>query len=230
MNDLLVFSTGTEQGSRLFKRSCELQNITPVIFDFGYPGHAIAKIRYASKFLQDYQEPFVLFADAHDSIVLDNAKSILDKYQRIGAEIVISAEKTCWPDSEISTHFPYPRPPFHNSPWRFINAGGWMGERRAILGALDLMDTAGFVDRWQGDDQRCWQEFFLRGTGRQRMHVDSGCEIFQTMSGVGGMELGPNGDNLITHCQPKILHFNGRTPNIGLWYRTLTGDLGWKEN
>lgn len=229
MSDLLVFSTGTELGSQLFKRSCELQNIDPVIFDHGYPGHGVAKIRLVYEFLmaRTESEPFVLFADAHDSIVLSGASDILDKYQRIGAPIVISAEKTCWPDSTLSAHFPYPRPPFHHSPWRFINAGGWMGERNYILRALKEMEVA-YVDRWPGDDQRCWQEWYLRDRGREVCHVDAGCEIFQTMSSSGQTDFAPNGENQVTHQIPKILHFNGRTPNIGLWYRNLTGDLGWR--
>lgn len=228
MSDLLVFSTGTAEGSKLFVRSCELQNIEPVIFDNGYPGHGIAKIKYALEFLRDRTEPFVMFADAHDSIVLHNAGVLLDKYQRIGSPITISAEKTCWPDDSIATHFPYPQAPFHNSPWRFINAGGWMGEAAHVRQALEVMIEKGYVDRWPGDDQRCWQEWFLHAGGRQVCRVDAGCQIFQCMGGTASHELGPNGDNLVTHTSPSVLHFNGQTPNIGTWYRTLTGDLGWK--
>lgn len=229
MNDLLVFSCGDPAKRELFTRSCGLQNIEPVFFEYGdvYPGHGEAKIRLARKFLESHEEPFVMFVDSYDSILLDGAAAILDKYQRIGMPIVISAEKSCWPDKDISTHFPYPKPPFQNSPWRFINSGGWMGERNAAWNALWEMDVK-YADKWPGDDQRCWQEWYVRAGGRQFMHVDAGCEIFQTMSGVGGMELGPSGENLVTHSQPKVLHFNGATPNIGLWYRTLTGDLGWK--
>lgn len=229
MNDLLVFSTGTDEGTKLFRRSCELFDIEPVIFDRGYPAHALAKIRYSLEFLKSREEPFVLWADSHDSIVLSPAAAILDKYQRVGQLILISAEKTCWPDASISTHFPYPPPPYHNSPWRFINSGGWMGERHAVIAALTSMSEF-YVDRWPGDDQRCWQEWYLRSgpLGRSVCRIDAGCEVFQTMASVASHELGPNGENLVTHTQPKILHFNGRIPGIGTWYRTLTGDLGWK--
>lgn len=231
MNDLLVFSCGDPAKRELFTRSCGLQNIEPVFFSYGdtYPGHAIAKIEHALAFLEGRDEPFVMWVDSHDSIVLDGVDAILNKYQRIGAAIVISGEKNCWPDPAIATHFPYPKPPYHQSPWRFINSGSWIGEMSAVREALFAMKTK-YRDKWPGDDQRCWQEWFVRGYGRQCCQVDAGCEIFQTMSGVGGMELGPSGGNLVTHSQPKVLHFNGNTPNIGLWYRTLTGDLGWKGN
>jgi len=232
MNDLLVFTCnyGDLTQTALLRRSCELVNIDLQIFGGGgWPGYRQGKLVRAIDFLKTRTEPFALYTDGHDSIVLHDAAVILDKFQRIGTSIVVSAEKNCWPDARLAGHYPYPQLPFHNSPWKFINAGGWMGNRLALIEFLSVADTYN-GDNLE-DDQRCWTDAFLYNHAwRPLIHVDAGCRIFQTMGGVGGHELGPNGENLITHQFPSVLHFNGRTPNIGLWYRTLTGDLGWKGN
>lgn len=231
MNNLLVFTCDYAEPKMnldLLRRSCDLYDIELATYTgAGYPGHKRGKIIDAAAFLRSRSEPFAMFADGQDVIVIDRAERILDTYQRIGSEIVISAEKTCWPDADLGAHYPYPKPPYHNSPWRFINSGGWIGERGALIAALE---SAGEYNgpAFNDDDQYCWTEWFLRKGGRNHCTIDAGCQIFQSMGGTNSHELGPTGENLITHQTPKVLHFNGRTPNIGLWYRNLTGDLGWK--
>ena len=230
MSNLLVFTCDYPTPAAditLLRRSCDLYDIPLATYGEGsWPGYAQGKIVAARQFLESRTEPFAMFVDGRDVIILDRAERILDQYQRIGSEIVISAEKTCWPDATLASHYPYPKPPYHNSPWRFINAGGWIGERKALIKALAAAGE--YSGAWPNDDQRCWTEFFLYMGGRQIMTIDAGCQIFQSMGGTNSHELGPTGENLITHKTPKVVHFNGRTPNIGLWYRNLTGDLGWK--
>lgn len=236
MNNLLVFTCNyavPSADTTLLRRSCDLNNIPLQTYGDGqsWPGYAQGKIIEARKFLETREEPYAMFVDGRDTIILDSADAILERYQRIGSMILVSGEKTCWPDVDIAPQYPYPPAPFHNSPWRFINAGGWIGERLALIKALDRIQGAEYPIRWPDDDQRCWTELYLRDSwARPLMRVDAGCQIFQCMGGVASHELGPTGENLVTHALPKVLHFNGRTPNIGLWYRTLTGDLGWKGN
>lgn len=231
MKDLLVFTCdypSPPADISLLRRSCELYDIELATYgqDRNWPGYARGKITDAMLFLKDRDEPFAMFVDGRDTIIVNNTDTILQTYQRIGSEIVIAGEKTCWPDAALGTHYPFPRPPYHNSPWRYINAGGWIGERRTLVMALEC--AADYAGTWPNDDQRMWTEIFLYNGWRNRITIDAGCQIFQCMGGVGSHELGPGGENLVTHTYPKVLHFNGRTPNIGLWYRTLTGDLGWK--
>lgn len=231
MKDLLVFTCdypSPPADISLLRRSCELYDIELATYgqDRNWPGYAQGKIVAAREFLMGREEPFAMFVDGRDTFLTYGAPNILDQFQRIGSEIVIAGEKTCWPDAALGTHYPYPRPPYHNSPWRFINAGGWIGVRQTLIHALG--EAADYTDKWPNDDQRMWTEIFLYNGWRNRITIDAGCQIFQCMGGVGSHELGPGGENLVTHSFPKVLHFNGRTPNIGLWYRNLTGDLGWK--
>lgn len=230
MNDLLVFTCdypAPPADISLLRRSCELYNVPLVTYGAGgWPGYTRAKIVDAAHFLISREEPFAMYVDGRDTFLLNSAPEILEKYQRIGSPVVIAGEKTCWPDAALGTHYPYPKPPFHNSPWRFINSGGWIGGRYAIIEALRIARS--YENTWQSDDQRCWTEAYLRGGIRSFTTIDAGCQIFQCMGGIGAHELGPTGENLITHQKPSVLHFNGRTPHIGMWYRNLTGDLGYK--
>ncbi|MDD1678313.1 MAG: hypothetical protein LUO93_03910, partial [Methanomicrobiales archaeon] len=123
--DLLVFTCdypNPPADITLLRRSCELQDINLATYGEGdWPGYALGKIVAAREFLLAREEPFAMFVDGRDSLILDKADHILDQYQRIGSQIVIAGEKTCWPDANLGTHYPFPRPPFHNSPWRYVN-------------------------------------------------------------------------------------------------------------
>ena len=230
--DLLVFTANfpvPPTDISLLRRSCELYNIELATYgDGSWPSYGKGKVIDAAAYLETHDEPFALFLDGRDTFVTDNAANILDAYQRIGSEILIAGERTCWPDATLGTHYPYP----HNSkfygmsPWRFINSGGWIGVRRTLIQALKA--AAEYAGSWPNDDQRMWTEIFLYGGWRHRIEIDSDCAMFQCMGGTHGHELGPTGENLVTRQKPKCFHFNGRTPGMGDWYRALTGDLGYK--
>lgn len=226
-DDLLVFTCDYSEPTvnlSLLRRSCELYDIPLATYGEGpYPGHSIAKIRDAAKFLETRDEPFALFTDGADTFVKDTAATILAKYQRVGSLILLSAEKNCWPDATIATHYPIVD---KRSPWRYINSGGWMGERRALIAALDYMSME--IEEYGNDDQKLWTRWYLYGRGRLVSGIDSGCNVFQTMASAASHELSPDGSNAVTHNTPSVYHFNGRTQGIGNWYRMLTGDIGWK--
>jgi hypothetical protein len=231
-DSLCVFtaSYGTDKCD-LLRRSCGLVDIQLHTYGTGeWQSYVHGKITGALDFLAGRDEPFAMYVDGHDSFIVDNAAAILDKYQRIGKLITISAEKDVWPVNQgiAAAHYPYPQPPHHQSPWKFINSGGWIGERGALIEALSRMHA---VANGRGDDQLLWHEWYLFLKGRLVTHIDSGCSIFQTMSGVHGHELSPTGENLTTFQRPSVVHFNGRLGNngaIGDWYRMMTGDRGYR--
>jgi len=227
VSDLLIFTCDYDTPRidlSLLRRSCELYDIELATYGTGiYPGHALAKIRDAAKFLETREEPFVLFTDGADTFINGTSKSILEKYQQVGSLILVSAEKNCWPDVNLSTHYPIVD---RRSPWRYINSGGWMGERGAVIEALLSMSDN--IDNWGNDDQLCWTKWYLYRKGRLITTIDSGCNVFQTMASAASHELSPDGSNAVTHNTPSVYHFNGRSPGIGNWYRMLTGDMGWK--
>lgn len=157
----------------------------------------------------------VLMTDAYDSFFLAGEEEIAEKFLAMGSPVVISAEKNCWPLTQLAPLFPETR-----SPFRFPNAGGLMGERLPLLIALDrLMKDFNDPDL---DGQACnpqgrWGYGLAKGLVEAK--IDSDCEIFQTMSNV---DLAHDLDvdvlhsrvyNTATNRWPCVIHFNGRCSN-----------------
>lgn len=216
-SNLCVFTTvESEQSAALLRRSCERVNIDLQLYGTGnWKGYADGKIRGALEFLRTRTEYICMFVDGHDSFLLNGEEEILDVFQSRLASIVISCEKTCWPDASLGSSYLSTIPP---TPWQYPNAGGWIGTRAALVRALDKM--SGFADTWPGDDQRCWHEYCLNW--HRIVDRDTCCQIFQTMGGTG--EMYDDGTNIVTYTKPMVWHFNGRTPGREEWYQKLTGD------
>ena len=224
--DLLVFTCDYDDpkiDTRLLRRSCELYHIDLQTYGRGgFPGLAKAKITDAAAFLESRSEPYAMFIDGFDSFIIGSAASIMEKYQRSGNLILVSGEKNCYPDGDLATHYPI----VDRSPWRYINSGGWIGERLALIQALHEMED--LVPTYGENDQLIWAIWYLHRRGRLITNIDTKCTVFQTMAGISTHELQPDGTNAVTMASPSVYHFNGRSPNRDTYYRTFTGDLAWQ--
>jgi len=60
----------------------------------------------------------VLFS--YDVVLLANSSIILDKFTKFDASIVISTERSCWPDKKLADRYPT----VDLDGYRFINSGG----------------------------------------------------------------------------------------------------------
>lgn len=225
-SDLLIFTCDYDDPKidlRLIKRSCELARIDLQTYgDGGFPGLAKAKITDAAAFLEKRTEPFAMFTDGFDSFIIHSPAEILDKYQRSGNLILVSGEKNCYPYDNMATHYPI----VNRYPWRFVNSGGWIGERLALIQALHEMEE--LIPEYGENDQLIWTMWYLHRRGRLITNIDTKCDVFQTMAGLGSHELHPDGSNSVTLAHPSVFHFNGRTPNRDTYYRTFTGDQAWR--
>ncbi len=160
----------------------------------------------------------VLYTDGDDSFFTWNKESIMADYIFLGSPpCLISAELECAPVQNIAGLFLTP------GPYRYICAGGFMGEIDYLIEKLQLI-KATYIDNpeIECNDQAYWSlglvEGHLDGT-----EVDSGCEVFQTMSGGAIKDLvwdqaTKSYHNIITESSPAVLHFNGRTKGIELLY------------
>ncbi len=221
MSNLCVFTTvESEASASLLRHSCDRVGLQLHLYETGtWRGYADGKIRGALDFLRTRTEPICMFVDGHDSFILKGEDAILDALNIPDEPIIISCEKTCWPDATIGIDFLDPNK-MAASPWCYPNSGGWIGDRGALVEALSKMLE--YVERWPGDDQRCWQEYCLGWP--QQVHRDTECSIFQCMGGTGEEEINGAGVNTITFRVSMVWHFNGRTPGREEWYRKLTGD------
>lgn len=173
----------------------------------------------ALEFLRTRTEDVCMFVDGHDSFILAGANHIINQYNScLLAGLVISCEKTCWPDPEIASRYPNLQT---KSPFLYPNAGGWIGDRTQLIKTLQTMVECGFSMKWPDDDQRCWHEYCDMTQGFV-VYRDTECRIFQTMGGTG--EIDETGKNLVTLNYPLVWHFNGRTSGREEWYQKLTGD------
>lgn len=145
----------------------------------------------------------VVFTDAYD--VFWNAplpSNLLDD----GVDVLFAGEPTCWPDPSLADRYPPCA-----SPYRFVNSGCFVGRARALK-ALVARASA------RDDDQLLATLYYLRDPVRAR--VDSACQLWQCLGGVGTLgdgELawapGPDGRPSLRNARygttPCAVHGNG---------------------
>ena len=136
----------------------------------GYASHTEMKIRRLRRAIAALPGDLVLYTDARDCFFLADAAGIERQFASLGAPVVASSEAQAWPISERSWADRFPKRP---GGCNWINAGQWMGERTAILSALETLEE--LDDRARrppeagelkdlalcrsrpGDDQLLWQ-------------------------------------------------------------------------
>jgi hypothetical protein len=150
----------------------------------------------------------VLMTDSFDALFLRTAWDIRHEYFHAGSPpMLLSAEKTCWPDVAMLKH--YPEAP---TAWAFINGGGWMGERSYLLEKLP--EVLG-MDPDTDDDQLLITKASVSGK-LPSAPLDYNCRGFQTIANSEkDVEYLPEHKLLLnnkTGTYPCIGHWNGRTP------------------
>ena len=103
----------------------------------GYGSHTEMKIRRLRRSIAALPGDLVLYTDARDCFFLADAAGIERQFATLGAPVVASSEAQAWPISERSWADRFPRRP---GGCNWINAGQWMGERAAILSALETLE------------------------------------------------------------------------------------------
>jgi len=166
----------------------------------------------------------VMFVDASDSLFLAGPEEIVAQFESYdqGHSVLIQGEKNCFPDKKLEASYPAP-----DTPWHFVNSGGFIGRKEVILRNMQLAaDLATFCD------QLCWTRLYLSGKGD--VEIDEQCRIFQSMYLHRPEELFIEDGrmwNELTHTQPCVAHWNG-TKNEGVPFsrRGVWGTINVKEN
>src|SRR5437899_2571729 len=96
MSRLCVFTTGTDLD--LLKQSCSRVNITLHEYMSTFKGYVSGKLRDGIKFLEGRTEPYIMWVDGNDSLIVKSETAILNRLSSMGNSMLISAEMTCWPD------------------------------------------------------------------------------------------------------------------------------------
>jgi hypothetical protein len=204
-----VITVATEDNNNLqaLKRSCMRNCMDLTILGLGEQWRGFGmKVILLKNYLLKLDESFThfIFVDGYDTLFL---RPITD----IGNQILFSAEKACWPDAGA------PYPPSTNT-WRYLNSGVYCGPVKKFLELISHCPI-NFAD----DDQRYFTNIFLKSG---KIHLDTGCSLFQSYSFVDEGEYSIEDINQLknnkTGSYPAIVHFNGKTaaPDI---YKMVEG-------
>lgn len=147
VSDLLVFTANPD--SLLLESArrvgIEVASYTPN----PWKDYANGKTRCGADFLRTRTEPFAMWTDGYDSLILKPEADILS---RLTAPVLISAERNCFPDSHRAEEFPDA-----GTLPRFLCAGGYIGRREELIAALEVVLSMATT----GDDQRAWTSAYL---------------------------------------------------------------------
>ena len=116
------------------------------------PGGAqkIIYLRDEIKNWENLQDTIIMFTDSYDVLFNATPMEIIRKFRDMGSPIVFSAEKTCWPDTEIAERYP-----MVDSEYYFLNSGGFIGYGDHIIKMVNHdIDIA-------EDDQRYYTKYYL---------------------------------------------------------------------
>ena len=181
-----------------------------IVHPFSF-GHQLPVIRdWCNRYTGDATH--ILYSDAFDTLAFSNAEEIISKMP--DCKMLISCEKNCYPHPERAKEYPYAE-----SPWRYVNGGGWIAEIKYFL---ELCERMNLND--QSHDQVWLMEAFLNN--QQDIKLDTNCEIFQTIAfsypeewdNVNEHGYGVNRfRNVGTKTFPVFFHGNGHT------------DMGWLQ-
>jgi hypothetical protein len=195
MSDLLVFTSG--DNTSLLRRSCEAVGIALAEIVAPWTDYVDIKLRKAIDFLIGRPEPYCMWVDGNDTLVLKSESEILARLHALGDPVMTAAECNCWPDPDkAEVYLDLIRYYLTDQPL-YINAGGFIGPKHNLL---TVMHTVLSVAK-TGDDQRAWTDAYLAGMIPQ-MQIDHGRHIF-SCAGDGKQAL------MADTC---MMHFNGHVP------------------
>lgn len=186
---------------------------------FGYDYHFIehtwtgflGKIHETYKYLKSLEGyTHFLYTDAWDTFALGSPAELQSK---MPDGLLIGAERGCYPHPEKEVLYPK-----HESPWHFVNGGGWCGSIKTFCEMYqaepprdELNDQVYLTDRFLAHHKEGW------------IRLDYNCDIFQTIAfcPVGDfVYFGGRLINTVTRrtswgcepVQPLFVHGNGHTP------------------
>lgn len=221
-NSLVVFTcnyTWPPTDYALLQDSCARVGIDLQTYGDGqvWPSYT-HRLRDAAAFLDMRTETHCLFLDSADTFICDDASELLERFYTFSRQFVFSAEKNCWPDASKADYFPG-----DGTPYRFLNAGAWMGKREYTVNMLRrVWSTYHYRPTFEQDDTRCFVHACIDGViPADDYAIDHHCRIFHSMCGYVDGEIDAQLHNTITDTRPAVFHFNGRAPGREEFYNRL---------
>jgi len=229
---LVVVAVATDPnhpGLRRFVHSCQVAKVDYRIIGLNTPwiggdmdhgpggGQKVLLLREElGKWTRDcLDNTLLLFMDSYDVVVVGGETEIVAKYMVSASAsacanpILFSAEKSCWPRRNLAKHYPSV-----DSPYRYLNSGGYIGKARDIYDLISA-NPIGPTD----DDQLYFTYAFF--SWRSKIQLDYRCAMFQTlndaMDDVVILQNRPY--NRLHSTWPIMIHGNGpKKDNLDRFY------------
>lgn len=156
---------------------------------------------------------FIIFCDSWDLVFATTPEEIIKKFLEFECDLVISAEKNCFPDDLKDEYDALP----HTSSFKYLNSGVIVGYTDKLLQALEAMEVESIPDDYfdgekniHFNDQFEYQKAFLK----QPVHIklDYQQVLSRTLHEAKLDELDfsePRIRNIETNSYPCTLHMNG---------------------
>lgn len=167
------------------KASCNyfgLDLITLVTKDNKWESHRNKDIKLFSALRNLAMDEIVLFTDGYDTLFIGNEEEILTRYKDAVGEkgILISGEKSCYPDTSLA--FQFQDIP---SDFKYINSGGIIGTVRTLLEALSEIEKIKIElvtnsDLFPYSNQYLWTLYYIKN--QEKIVIDFQCKLFQTLT------------------------------------------------
>lgn len=180
-----------------------------------------AKITDMIKYLETVDATHVLYVDTRDSMFTRWSEAdALDALACYGARILISAEKNCYPYPSWAERYP-----ITGSKWKYVNSGGFIGERSFVLDELKKIvahveETGTRIQ--DASDQAEWSWLYLIG---EDIALDTECRLFQAMfmeePGDFSLVDGEFRNKYFPGSRPQVAHFNGNATGIDRWLKDI---------
>lgn len=183
-----------------------------------WPGYVKGKIVRLREELRKLDHDFVMVVDGYDTFLsrpMLGAEHLATLLSILGGRVLIAAEVSCYPVEGLIDKFP---PTI--TPYRYVNAGGFVGHREDVMEVLSQLLTYESGD----DDQARWSYALVDGL--EGVVIDSRCRVFQSMAGAAThmkLDSGRRIKNIMTGSSPVVAHFNGRSGGIEEWYLAVWG-------
>lgn len=158
---------------------------------------------------------YIIFTDSWDLVFMAEPEEIMETYGFFGADVVVSAEKNCFPADTKDGFDKFET----TSPYKYLNSGFIVGKTESILKCLEAMDLPNLKDDYfdeerncavHGNDQWEWQKIFLKQPAH--IELDRMQILCQTLHDADMNDfdfIGKRMRNKVTNSYPCVAHFNG---------------------
>lgn len=238
MSDLLIVSPcfyPDDAPAELMVKSAMEHGMRPKLYGVGEPfiphgAHAQVLRLYEFMYQRSKLADYLLFTDCRDVLFLTEEREILEKFEASGSRLLMSAEQGCWPPDRELAEF------FHGKDkngYNYVNAGQYIGTWEQVYECNKFL-----LDHYRGshpgaDNSQGWW-MWAKMRGELDFVLDSGCQVFQSMSGGAQDQLNwpHNATRLFNRCtqsSPCSLHFNGNPSNDAPQREMYRRLFGWSD-